>query len=217
MKLPILLLTILILIGNSSCKKEADQSFSISGRVLEDCNMQPYANKEIFFFQRVSANWALQTSGGELGSTTTDANGNFKFNYKPQNDNDIRIQAAAALGFNPLIENIPSTQDVGDLNFYRNPRYKLQVSLNISNPRSVGDTLFITDYSGIYYLKFPCPLTNGVLYTTASAIISPVQLKNNKLSLTWFFKNSSGTKFNKDVPVTNFCGSDTTKVNIEIN
>jgi len=217
MKTQLFIISAMTLIFFSACNKESEKKFSISGRILEDCSQQSYATKEIFFFQRIGNDWALQTSGGDLGSTTTDANGNFTFSYKPKNNNDIRIQAAAGFGFNPLIENIPTGADVKDLLVFRNPRYRLQVSLNVATPRSAGDTLFITDYSGIYYLKFPCPLANGVLYTNTNATKSPLQLNNNNLLVNWYFKSNPSMKYNKTVPIKNFCGSDTTKVLLDIN
>lgn len=216
MKTRLFIISAISLIFLNSCKKESSKTFSISGRMLEDCSQQPYANKEISFFQRIGADWVGQTSGGELGTTMTDANGNFTFKYKPQNSNDIRIQEAAGFGFNPIIENIPSGENVKNLNFFRNPRYKLQVILNVTNPRQTGDTLFITDYSGIYYLKYPCPLSSGVLYTNTNATKSPSQLNNNQLSLTWYFKNESSVKYRRTVAIDNFCIPDTMRVSVDI-
>jgi len=153
----------------SSCKKNGDEKYTITGKIFLSCTSTPWANKEISFFQRVGADWVGQTSGGELGTTITDVNGNFSFAYTPQNGNDIRIQEQAGFGYSTICEGLTGKTTEENLLIRYGPITTAQVKLNAINPYTQADTLYITDFrGGANFFKVTGPFANGTLYNASN-------------------------------------------------
>jgi len=148
-----------------SCIKESNgNTYNLSGRIFQSCTPTPLANREISFFQSISSN-GVQTSGGDLGSTVTDANGNFSFNYKSKNNSDIKIQLPAGFGFNSIMAGIPANKNLENIVIRYGPKTTIQVRLNVSKPYTSNDTLQITDFSNLNQkLKITGPFVGGVVY-----------------------------------------------------
>src|SRR4051812_35513277 len=83
--------------GNRMGEDDPDNSptYEISGKLLEDCSMQPMANKPIELYQEIEHNWDNSDDGGVLATTTTDADGYFKFTFKDLSGGDQSIMYAA--------------------------------------------------------------------------------------------------------------------------
>lgn len=148
----------------SGCKKKGEDRYTIKGQILISCTSIPFANKEISFFQRIGSDWVGQTSGGELGVTSTDASGNFSFSYDPLNDNEIRIQEPAGFGYSTIFT-LSGKRNLENLKIRYGPVTTIQVKLNVTKAYSQNDTLYITDYrGGANFLKVSGPFSNSILY-----------------------------------------------------
>ncbi len=209
----IIILSLLIFVF-SGCNKENKKEYAISGKILQGCTNQPVANKEVILYQLISSNWTLQTSGGEVGKTTTDANGNFSLKYKSKNSNELRLQVSAGFGFSTIMERIPSEKDIIDFVIHDRATTTIQVKLNVGNFYTSNDTLLISDYRNLAVrLKVPGPFQNGVLYSAPNYEVMnyyvpvnyqfPLQYRINNGS--WVFKDFQ------------LIGCDTTKVIVDIN
>jgi hypothetical protein len=161
-----ILYTLIFSLIFSGCIKEEDQEHNISGRLFQGCTNQPIANKEIVIFQHASSNWIGQVSGGIVGTTTTDNNGYFKLSFKSGNGNRLKIQTAAGAGFATLIDGIPGDKDLENVLVFYPAATTIKVKLNVINPYTAADTLFITNFSNLSsFQKVPGPFPNGLLYT----------------------------------------------------
>jgi hypothetical protein len=213
MKLTIIFSTLLLLFF-TSCTKEDNKEYSLNGKLFQGCTNQPLANKEIILDQRIGANWVLQTSGGEVARTTTDANGNFKFTYKAKNENDLRILVAAGFGNSSIIEGIPGKKDLNNLVVNYSATTSIQVKLNVINPHSMTDTLFITDFNNpLVKLKIAGPFISGTLYTTNGfGITNPNYENTNTVDLGYKLNNN-----NWIIKSFNLKACDTSRVTADIN
>ncbi|HUC79529.1 MAG TPA: hypothetical protein VMR70_01385, partial [Flavisolibacter sp.] len=149
-----------IVLFHSGCVKGKGDQYTIAGRILLGCTSTPFANREVYFFQGISSN-GVSTSGGDLGKTTTDANGYFSFKYITKNDEDIKIQSAPG---SPIIQGVPGDQNLNDIRVYTRPSTTIQVKLNVLKTYSSQDTLYITDFRNNNLLAIPGPFTSKILY-----------------------------------------------------
>lgn len=213
MKNIFLLAGLFLLTALSACRK-LGREYTISGRVLQDCGGQPYANKTLSFWQQVGTN-LFSTSGGELGTTTTDANGNFTFNYNAKNSGDIRIQTPAGFGYSTLMSAVPSKKNLNDISIVQDATYNLQLSLNVLNPRSASDTLLINSSNFRQPIKVPCPLKSGVISNAPYPVMEFGYGKSSQ-TIIWNFKTNSYTTPRSTVlAIDKYC-SDTVRLVLDI-
>lgn len=137
MRTLLIILSVLILF---SCEKEDNEeaNTAVSGRIVQDCNGTPLANKSIEAWVKLSGTcWSL-TGCTDLLYTTTDANGNFSFNTK-KGSMEIRLK-----GSNTILDGIPvlGNLDLGTFNAFPTTSFVYRIKVN--NPYSVGDTLYLS-------------------------------------------------------------------------
>ena len=101
-----------------SCKKDKP-THTITGRLFKDCTMLPVSNQAIDLFQEYSTGLDMHLNGGILAQTTTDGNGNFKFEFKDMGGSTESIRIPAGQGYTRLIENIPQNKSISDLQVYK--------------------------------------------------------------------------------------------------
>lgn len=203
----------------SSCKKNDDgTSYSVSGTIYEDCNGQPAAGLSIELLQDVSGNVLTgQTSGGTLATTTTDANGNFSFEYNDQNPQEISIISRESGNVNHIMSGIPWRTNLSGLIAYRHaPTTNIQVAVNVINAHTANDTLVIADYTTMDVLKIPGPFQSGILYTAVNFPLLTMEYNGEKKYLNWYFNQNTSTHQSQEFIVNRFC-SDTIKVVANIN
>jgi hypothetical protein len=198
----------------ASCTKDKDKEYTVSGRIYEDCTNKSFANRQIKLRQLIAQNWSLQTSGGEVGRTTTDVNGNFSITYKPKNSSELRIQVPAGFGYSTVIERLPGEKDINNLNINYNATTAIQVKINVINPHTSNDTLFISDYRNLTIgLKIPGPFTSSILYTALNyEVLNSYVPVNYQFPLRYKINNNSWSI--KDFQLVQ---CDTTRVSADIN
>ena len=197
-----------------SCTKDKN-TYIISGKILQDCNGTPFANQQLSFFQSISST-ITSTSGGELGTATTDANGNFSFSYTPANNEEIKILTPSGAGFGTLMGGIPKGINIEGLIIYTSPRFNMKVSINVINPHSAGDTLYILDLRNNQVLKVASPLTSGHLYTASSIPLPAMGYRESAIEMRWYFKSSPNPIRYQNIPISKYC-KDTINAVIEMN
>lgn len=193
----------------SSCKKKNNEgpTYTISGHLYEDCNMQPVANT----FMDI-----LQGGSGFLTSTTTDNTGYFKLEFKDLVTDFQKIRIKDAGGYNEIMLDIPWQTNIDNLLLYKNPTTNIQVSLNVINPHSVNDTLFIKDFKTITGFIQSGPFTSGILFTSESIQLPVMTYGENNEYLTWYFHPYPGSSNSKYFTISKYCG-DTVFVSADIN
>lgn len=68
-----------------------------------------------------------------------------------------------------IMEKIPPTGNIDSLEVFSRIFANIKVSLNVINPRNIGDTLIIEKLDNPFnFLKIPCPLTSGPIYTVVN-------------------------------------------------
>ena len=216
-KLKLLVLSCLVLCFQS-CKKDIDSpgdgpTYIITGRLFQDCTMLPVSNQAIDLFQEYSTGLDGHLNGGVLAQTTTDGNGNFKFEFKDMDGFTESIRISAGQGFTKLIENIPPNKSISNIEVFISLTSNIEVSLQVLNTYTSSDTLFITDFRDLSNkLKVAGPFINSTLYTAVDFPILNINYSGNNESI--------GYKINNDnwiiLPFT-FNNCDTTIINVPIN
>lgn len=156
----------------TSCKKSLispnEQTYVISGRLYTDCSMQPLTNQRIDLHQTYVSNILVggELKGGFLAETTTDENGNFRFEFKDKGGMELRIRILSESSFNDVMLDIPKMKNIFDLNIFKNSTVNINVYLSATNPYTEFDTISLTDFNNIFQpLKISGPFTSGLLYT----------------------------------------------------
>lgn len=161
-------------------KGNSEERFTISGNIYQSCTSVPLSNRELSFFQ--AAGSSLQPpSGGQLGTTVTDASGHFSFTYKPGNNSDLKIQLPAGFGYSDIVTGVPSKKNLENLTLRYGAVTTVQVRLNVLKPYANTDTLYITDFRDLTaFMKIAGPFTSGVLYSATNVGIGSDYSKNSK-------------------------------------
>ncbi|HCI58577.1 MAG: hypothetical protein K1X73_07585 [Bacteroidia bacterium] len=212
-----LALSSLVLIFQS-CKKDTDSpgdgpTYTITGRLFEDCNMQPVANQKIDLFQEYSTGLDGNLNGGILAQTTTDANGNFKFDFKDMDGFTESIRIPAGQGYTKLFQNIPQNQSLFDLRVYKSPTTNIKVNLIVNNSYTNLDTLRLTDFNNLSTpYKISGPFTSSLLYESVDFPILNFGYPQNILNFGYKLNNNSEVM---STPTITTCGI--TNIEVVIN
>lgn len=216
-------LMILALLMFQSCKNrlgeddpENGPSYEISGHLYEDCFMQPMTNKEIELYQALKINWDNSTKGGVLATTTTDADGYFKFVFKDKGGGVESIQYQAGFGYNEIYESIPNRTSFENLVIFNNPTTNIQVCLNVISSHSSGDTLNITDFRTNQWMRIPGPFSSGSLYTKTNYTLLGMYHGFETLFVRWYWNSDHQNYKDVNFLVNKFC-NDTVFVTVDIN
>ena len=187
----------LIIATFNTCKHD-DTYYTVKGRILNSCNGVPFANQEIALKQSSS----LSGRGGVLNTTSTDANGYFTFTYNSSDCIDGENMSINCSG--PIIEYIPTQQNIEIGTFFSYGIANFTISLVTSRPFTSADTLYYTNY--VYPLSNPArikigPFTNQVLDSIVSfSLGGPFKYGVNYSTLgVRYYVNHSNMNHYKDV------------------
>ena len=203
----------------SACKDDnaGPTTYTIAGHLYVDCSQQPKSNFHLLLYQKGAYNpFTGVTTGGELASATTDANGYFKFEFKDLKGSENIIQYAAGAGYNDAMINIPTKTSLDNLVVYINPTTNIQVKLNVINPHTSSDTLFIKDFNTIEGFRILGPFYSGVAFTTTNASLPVMTFGSNNDYVNWYLHPYTGTAYTKYFTIDKYC-NDTVTVTIDIN
>ncbi len=158
----IIFIVFVVLIG---CKKDntttTATNYTISGTIYLDCNA-PLANASLEFDQGSS----LLGHAGTIGTTKTDAHGNFSFTYKFNDNTSPIIIMTNVGGISPIsiLENIPVDYNITNIKCYYRASSTLIIKITTTNPLTINDTLFLFDLTN-YYIG---PFLNGAILDSIS-------------------------------------------------
>ena len=148
----------------TSCKKDKleNEPKTITGRIVQDCTMVPLANSPIKLL--ISESQAFTGSDVSIYDFTSDANGSFSYtvdNPPVTFISELRFGGTTIKGVVPKSTN---SKNLGEL--IARPTANFVVKLKVNNPYSVGDTLFIKDFSTMMNVKISAPFTDHTFNTT---------------------------------------------------
>jgi hypothetical protein len=169
----------LIFFTFTACKKD-DSTYTISGTFYKDCNT-PLANATIEFSQHASDPFSHQDP--TIGTTTTDANGNFTFSYTARNSYEGSIIVFPIVsGYYPsaLIDNIPTNQNIQNFVSINKAKSYRVYKVSCSNPLTSNDTLFIGSTPNNYKF-YVGPFNNGFTLDTIQQSI-PFSINYNDIN-----------------------------------
>lgn len=207
------LVIILIVVANTflitSCK-DKPVFHTISGYLYEDCSMAPLPNHYVELIQGITGGLG-PTSGGFLVSGYTDSTGYFELIFEDQNGQAIKLMDASS----ELMLEIPGRQDFKDLIVYRHPTCNIQVSLNVINPYTEGDTLIIGDFRTLNNMAVPCPLTTGFLYSADDFNLLGMYYTGEQKRVNWYITPYNDNSIYQDFIIDKYC-NDTIFVTVDI-
>jgi len=185
------LITLLLIIATFvSCKHE-DTFYTVKGRLITSCSGNPVANQEISLKQASS----IFGGGGVLGTTNTDANGNFSFSYNSKdcsNNDDLRINLSG-----PVIENIPTNENVELGTLVCSPVCKIVYRVKINNPYTAYDTLMCLNIiNPSNPIRIAAPLNDSILGIINAFPSEPLQYNTKEFS---FIKGGWGIRSNSTI------------------
>ncbi len=165
----IAIITLAVFTILSSCKKTSSSSdpvYTFKGVLYKDCSKTILANTPVALYDPIIyGGLGLPYSGPTiLGADTTDADGNFTIKYK------------ITTGFFPLahflvnnsavLYDVETGKNVDSTVVYKNFTTNVNVSLNVNNPYTSSDTLWVNDLTGnSTNVKIAGPFKSGLLYT----------------------------------------------------
>jgi hypothetical protein len=159
-----------------SCEKDDNETADtiVSGRIVQDCNGTPLANKNIEAWVKLSGTCSSLTGCTELLYTTTDADGNFSFKTK-KGSMEIRLKGSSTILYGiPILNHV----NIGTFNAFPSTSFVYRIKVN--NPYNVGDTL-VTDLKGYGIAgryKFPAPLTDTSFIITNYTVLDSPDFSN---------------------------------------
>jgi hypothetical protein len=217
-KLYIPLILLITAFVNFTCIKDKyrNRSFTISGHIYNDCSMSPDAFAPLELYQ-LSAGAITNQPGGTVATDTSDANGYFKFTYTPKNTRQLSIMTPAGFGYNSYLENLPVATNLENLEIIRDGITPVALSLNVIDPHSAGDTLFIQESYFNPFRKIPAPVSPGTIvrgYIRSSRYEYNNGIKKTA-SIRWYFKSSVGNIKSRDITLDQFC-RDTLRLPVDI-
>ncbi len=211
MKYSIFLLSlILMLVG---CQKDATPILYMSGHIYDNCyDRTPLRNGIIRLF---GMKYGDDQKGKVVAYDSTDENGYFKI-FFPR-DREIYYMKLQTIRGNDLMQEIPATSNMENVEVFATIYTHIRVSLNVINPHVEKDSLIIGNFSnGGSELKIPCPLNSGYLYTATNW--SPIEAMgyagtNEKIG--WYFKPYTGFTYSQRFKIDKYC-TDTVDVIVDI-
>jgi len=211
-----LTLTSIILLF-SSCKDDIDSpgdgpTYTITGKLYQDCSMQPVANQAIDLFQEYSTGVG-GLNGDILDETITDSNGYFKFEFKDMNGFTESIRIPAGQGYTKLLLEIPKNKNINDLKVFKSPSTNIIVNLIANNSYTNLDTLLLTDFNNLSSpYKIAGPFVSGLLYESNDFAIINYSYDKNILNFGYKLNNNSEVM---STPQIQTC--DLTNINVTLN
>jgi hypothetical protein len=192
-----------------TCTKDGTEavSYEITGQLYSGCPKQPASNKEI----RLHMLQANNQGSSLIAITTTDNAGHFKLKAS--------YWDAILICDNQYIATL-RRENISNIEIHINALTFLKVNLNVSNPYSTNDTLFIkSQQHGEYIAKVPGPFNSGFLLNDSSYAFDKGFVLNNsnytQIPEIYYFINNYTLYPDTAYINANLC--DTSTVTLEIN
>lgn len=199
----------------TSCKKETDNNtYTIAGHLYVDCNLEPVKNYKIQLMVN-HPNGSNMSDYDMTVETTTDSSGYYKFEFKNKGDYPLVILYSAGAGYNIIMSGIPARVSLSELPLHINSSTNVELGLNVINPYSSNDTLYITDYRTNDYMAIPGPFTSGKVYTAIDYYLFVENYTGEKRAVSWYINHFAGVINEKWFTIDKFC-KDTVFVNVDI-
>ena len=192
------LIIIIILISSlTNCKKilsVSEPEHYISGHLYNDCNGIPIKNRGLYMYREAEIRGDETTKG----TCTTDSTGYFKLDYKALSNGiplEIRFAnsnyAIIYLTGNPIV-------NIDNAKLYGISTCNITVKLNVTNPKTTNDTLYVNDYRNpAVNLKVAGPFTSGILYSAVNFNLLVPNYPINNLRLSYSFNLNATTAVDK--------------------
>ena len=212
-------LMISLMIIFSSCHKNdpwPGEPYEITGHLYRyGCPKRGYPNVKLELgWSSPNELYATSNGGGLVASAITDSNGYFKLS-----GNDHHQCLDLILNTYDDIHNCIRPENLHDLEIYMHPSTTLNITLNVTNPYSSNDTLFVQASDSLgKQLKVAGPFHSGFLYSVKNYTFNEVIFQNNpkyntQTSILYFInRNSVGTHNNINL---NLCDTSTVVFNIK--
>ena len=179
------------------CKKilnPSEPEHYISGHLYNDCSGTPIKNRGLYIYRE-----GLRGAGETTkGTCTTDSTGYFKMDYRANNAGEpleLRFAnsnyAIVYLPGNPIV-------NIDNAKLYGISTCSITVKLNVTNPKTANDTLYVNDYRNpAVNLKVAGPFTNGILYSALNVNLLVPNYPLNNLRLSYSFNLNPTTAVDK--------------------
>lgn len=174
----IYILFVLLLATACKNKYKKNKSYTITGRLMSNCDTPHGASTKLFLKQKTSN---LTNSGGVIKDFSCDENGYFSVNYIPDNGSKIEIGYYGAAG---LMSEVPVNQNIDIGNVYLNATTNIIIKLDVKNPLTSNDTLEYLDYNSSNsndVIRICGPFNSGIIDTAWNVDIMNFPLKFNKV------------------------------------
>lgn len=184
----ILLYFLFISVVFAGCNKnEPEPLYFISGTLRSTCGGMPVPNTSIMLHY----DSGVQHENTETHFTTTNAEGRFVFGYSTYfpRHYSVAIDAPHTV-HNKLLRHIPSHQNIELGDVFIQQMSTLYIKLNVINPYSAADTLYIP-YAPGQIITVPGPFSSGYLDTVYREMEStPIYPEmNNNSYITWWIND----------------------------
>lgn len=187
----LIIYSLFIILSLTSCQKcKNDKNapkYTISGRIMENCTM-PYANKQVSLYQPLPT---TGNSGGTLASGSTDINGDFSLEYKPENGIYINLR-----NYNDnVLTKIPVEQTINLGTLTMNSTFKVVLKVKVYNNYASSADTFICGTWGLmtpFLMKTPLHDTIFPMYNAVSLLVPEYpHASETNISYRWFFINGN--------------------------
>ena len=192
-----LIIAFAIILIITSCKKISnitEPERYITGYLYNDCSNTPIKNRGLYMYRNEPRGGRETTKG----TCTTDSTGFFKMTYRADNGPEpLEVRFANS---NYAIVYLPgnSIVNIDNAKLYGVSTCNIIVKLNVINPKTSSDTLYINDYRNpSVNLKVAGPFTSGTLYTASNYNLLVPRYPINNLRLSYLFNNNNSTLVDK--------------------
>jgi hypothetical protein len=172
------LIIIFTLTSCQKCKNDKNApKYTISGRMMQNCTT-PYANKTVSLYQEVAT---TGNSGGTLVTGSTDSDGNFTLEYKPENSWNINLRNSN----DEIVTKIPIEQTINLGMVTINPICKINYKIKVINTYTINDTIRLSDIANptnINGIRIPGPFHDTILGTFIVPTLSLNKYPNHNSS-----------------------------------
>ncbi|MBC7537076.1 MAG: hypothetical protein H7258_15405 [Ferruginibacter sp.] len=162
-------------------KNDTTPTTYVSGHLYETCGGAPVKNRGLYIYQLNAAIGTINTNILATGSTdSTDSTGYFKIPYGTKNP-AARLELRLEGGNYAVIALPANLQIIDSLKVYLHSTCNIVVRLNVINPFTNLDTLYINDYRNPgENLKVAGPFLSDILYSANNYnILLPTYSANN--------------------------------------
>jgi hypothetical protein len=198
-------LLFLLIIGISSCNEKKSATYTFEGKLINGTTNEPYVNVQGDIYQKYGE-YPYSNTVNLSSSVFTNENGEFKFNYKVEEDAIGTLSIIFKHPANPFLDLYVK----GDMELHKNYNNTIYVSDSgtavlkfISNKELVDGEVLKMNIGVInpfvfYLTKSDLANSNGIYKYRTSYMFNSVQcnrILNNDTTRNWFDMNIQGDPF----------------------